>query len=398
MARNMDVKRIRADFPILNEVTYMDSASTSLTPEPVLKEVLSYYREFNANVGRGVHRLSQVASQKYEEVRKKVAAFIGAKETEIIFTKNATEAINIVASGLRWKRGDKIVTSSLEHHSNFLPWMQLRRVGVKVEVVRPRNGVLHAEDFESVVDKRTKLVALTHASNVLGTLSPVEEIARICEERGALLLIDGSQSAPHMPIDVRKLGCDFLAFSGHKMLGPKGTGVLFMREQLLDEVEPLLVGGGIVEEVSLNDFRLVKGCAKFEAGTPNVAGVIGLESAVSYLRAVGMEKIRRHEARLTEKILDGLSSIEGVEVYALSAPQEQRIGVVSFNVKDLNPHDVALILSEANIMVRSGHHCCMPLMKELGVDGTVRASLYLYNTEEEVESFLEVVEGIARSF
>ncbi len=394
----MDVKRIRADFPILNEVTYMDSASTSLTPEPVLKEVLSYYREFNANVGRGVHRLSQVASQKYEEVRKKVAAFIGAKETEIIFTKNATEAINIVASGLRWKRGDKIVTSSLEHHSNFLPWMQLRRVGVKVEVVRPRNGVLHAEDFESVVDKRTKLVALTHASNVLGTLSPVEEIARICEERGALLLIDGSQSAPHMPIDVRKLGCDFLAFSGHKMLGPKGTGVLFMREQLLDEVEPLLVGGGIVEEVSLNDFRLVKGCAKFEAGTPNVAGVIGLESAVSYLRAVGMEKIRRHEARLTEKILDGLSSIEGVEVYALSAPQEQRIGVVSFNVKDLNPHDVALILSEANIMVRSGHHCCMPLMKELGVDGTVRASLYLYNTEEEVESFLEVVEGIARSF
>lgn len=394
----MDVKRIRADFPILNEVTYMDSASTSLTPEPVLKVLLSYYREFNANVGRGVHRLSQVASQKYEEVRKKVAAFIGAKETEIIFTKNATEAINIVASGLRWKRGDRIVTTSLEHHSNFLPWMRLRGAGVKVEVVRPRNGVLHAEDFESVVDKRTKLVALTHASNVLGTLSPVEEIARICEERGALLLIDGSQSAPHMPIDIRKLGCDFLAFSGHKMLGPKGTGVLFMREQLLDEVEPLLVGGGIVEEVSLDDFRLVKGCAKFEAGTPNVAGVIGLESAVSYLRAVGMEKIRRHEARLTEKILDDLSSIEGVEVYALSAPQEQRIGVVSFNVKDLNPHDVALILSEANIMVRSGHHCCMPLMKELGVDGTVRASLYLYNTEEEVESFLEVVEGIARSF
>ncbi|NYT00166.1 MAG: cysteine desulfurase [Methanocellales archaeon] len=394
----MNVEKIRGDFPILDEgIIYMDSAATSLTPEPVVASIQSYYRCYNANVERGVHRLSQVASQLYEEAHIKVADFIKAKEEEIIFTKNTTEGINLVASGLGWNREDKIITSILEHHSNLMPWLRIKRkFGVKLEIVKPKNGVLRPEDIEKVVDDRTKLVALTHVSNVLGLITPIKEIAKVCKENNALFLVDGAQSVPHIPVDVKELGCDFLAFSGHKMLGPTGTGILFMRMPLLESVEPLTIGGGTIDDVSPEEYKLKENYERFEAGTPNIAGGIALGSAVEYLENIGMKDIRKHEEKLTKKFVLGLEEIENVEI--LHQYLDQRIGVISFNVEGLNSHDVALMLDDfSNIMVRSGYHCCMPLMKELGVKGAVRVSLYLYNTEDEVETLLGIVEDIARS-
>jgi len=394
----MNFAEIKTDFPILKDIIYMDSASTSLTPEPVLNAVSKYYREYNANVGRGVHRLSQIASQKYKDAHRKVADFIGANEGEVIFTKNTTEAINTVASGLKWKTGDKVVTTLLEHHSNFLPWLRLKSFGVALDIVKPdKNGKFNVLDFEEMIDDKTRLVAVTHVSNVLGTITPIEEISAICKKKNALLLVDGAQSVPHIHVDVRKLGCNFLCFSGHKMLGPTGTGVLWMKEDLFDELEPLTFGGGMIEDVSFDDYELTSGYERFEAGTPNIAGGIGLGRAIDYLKKIGMDKIKDHEAKLTERLLEGLLEIRRVEIYG-SLNLKERIGVVSFNIKDLNPHDVALMLDEAsNIMVRSGHHCCIPLMKYFGLkEGAVRVSFYLYNTEEEVDTFLETVKEIAK--
>ena len=394
----MNFAEIKTDFPILKDIIYMDSASTSLTPEPVLNAVLKYYREYNANVGRGVHRLSQVASQKYKDAHRKVADFIGANEEEVIFTKNTTEAINTVASGLKWKTGDKVVTTLLEHHSNFLPWLRLKSFGVALDIVKTdKNGKFNISDFKEVIDDKTRLVAVTHVTNVLGTITPIEEISAICKKKDALLLVDGAQSVPHIPVNVKELGCDFLCFSGHKMLGPTGTGVLWMREDFFDRLEPLNFGGGMIDDVSLNDYELTKGYERFEGGTPNIAGGIGLGRAIDYLKKIGMEKIKDHEAKLTERLLEGLLEIRRVEIYG-SLNSKERIGVVSFNIKDLNPHDVALMLDEvSSIMVRSGHHCCMPLVKYLGFkEGVVRVSLYLYNTEEEIDTFLETINEIAK--
>ena len=392
-------ERIRADFPIVNDIIYLDSAATSLTPEPVVEAVLSYYREYNANVGRGVYRLSQVVSQKYKDAHSKVAEFIGANEGEVVFTKNTTEAINMIAYGLKWSKGDEIVTTLLEHHSNFLPWLRLREQGVRVKIVEPsKAGLFDLADFEHAISTRTKLVAVTHVSNVLGTISPIKDIAAICKEKGganSLFLVDGAQAAPHIPINVKELGCDFLAFSGHKMLGPTGTGVLWVKDP--NELEPTLFGGGMIESVSKDDYTLAGGYERFEAGTPHIAGGIGLGKAVDYLNAVGMEAMRAYEERLAKKLLEGLQGIKKVRVYG-STNLNERIGVVSFTINGLHPHDIALKLDEtSDILVRSGHHCCMPLMHYLGLkDGTVRASVYLYNTEEEVDTFLETVEGIAK--
>jgi len=390
----MNLEKIISDFPILKDVIYMDSASTSLTPEPVLDFMLKYYREYNANVGRGVHRLSQMAQQRYSDAHKKVARFIGATGGNLIFTRNTTESINMVAYGLRWRRGDKVVTTLAEHHSNFLPWLRLRKDGVDLEFVKPENsGTFDVADFERAIDAGTRLVTVAHMTNVLGTVLPIKEISEICQDNGAMLLIDGAQSVPHFPTNVKDLGCDFLCFSGHKMLGPKGTGVLWTKQN----IEPLLVGGGMVEDVSAEGFESKKGYEGFEAGTPHISGGIGLGRAVDYLVEVGMEEVKAHEARLAGRLLDGLQEIDGLEV---NGPPDcrDRGSIVSFNVKGLMPHDVALMLDHAaNIMVRSGHHCCIPLMKHLGLkDGTVRASLYLYNTEEEVERLLGTIEDIAK--
>jgi cysteine desulfurase/selenocysteine lyase len=392
-------EQIRADFPILADLIYLDSAATSLTPEPVVEAVLSYYREYNANVGRSVYRLSQMATQKYKNAHRTVAEFIGANEGEVIFTKNTTEAINMVAYGLKWAKGDEVVTTLLEHHSNFLPWLKLREQGVHVKIVEPNSeGIFDVSEFEDALSDRTKLVAVTQISNVLGTISPVKEIAALCKAHGneTLFLVDGAQSAPHIPIDVAELGCDFFALSGHKMLGPTGTGVLWVKKP--QELEPTLFGGGMIESVSRDDYTFAKDYERFEAGTPHIAGGIGLGRAVEYLKAIGMEELRAYEEQLAKQLLDGLLEIDTVRVYG-STNLNERIGVVSFTITGLHPHEVAFMLDDAaDIMVRSGHHCCMPLMNHLGLtDGTVRASLYLYNTKEEIDTFLEIVEGIAKT-
>jgi cysteine desulfurase/selenocysteine lyase len=390
----MSLEKIRSDFPILNDVIYMDSASTSLTPEPVLNSMLEYYREYNANVGRGVYRLSQMAQQRYHDAHKKVAGFIGAREGALIFTRNTTESINVVARGLGLRRGDKVVTTMAEHHSNFLPWLRLKNDGVGLELVKPdQNGSFDVSDFERAIDSKTRLVAVAHITNVLGTVLPVREISQICQDKGALLLVDGAQSVPHQPTKIRDLGCDFLCFSGHKMLGPKGTGVLWTKRK----IEPLLVGGGMVEDVSTDGFETKDDYEGYEAGTPDIPGGIGLGKAVDYLVEARMEEVKAHEIKLTVKLLNGLQEIEGIEVYG-SLNSQERSGIVSFNIKGLMPHDVALMLDHAsNIMARSGHHCCIPLMKHMGLkNGTVRASLYLYNTDEEVERLLMTVDDIAK--
>jgi len=403
-AEVLNVNEIRKDFPILKTgIIYLDSTASSLTPEPVLQRMLEFYREYRANVERGVHRLSVRASEEYERARAKVADFINAKSSsEIVMTRNTTEGINLVASGLRWKKGDEIVTSVLEHHSNFIVWLRVRdKHGARLDVVMPREpvakGLLNPADFEKMIDDKTKLVALTHVSNVLGVIIPVKQIAEIAHEHGALVLIDGAQSVPHMRVDVQKIGCDFMAFSGHKMCAPTGSGVLYILEDVQKEVEPLLIGGGTIEEVGVDYYRLEKGPGRFEAGTPDVAAAIGLGAAVDYLQKIGMENIERHEKMLTKKMYEGLTSIPKVDVYG--PEPERRVGIIPFNVADLNPHDVALALDvSANIMVRSGHHCAQPLSKVvIGKPGTVRASAYFYNTLEEIEKLVSGVREIAET-
>ncbi len=399
----LDVEKVRQDFSILkSNIVYLDNAASSLTPEPVIQEMLEFYHNYRANVERGIHRLSQKASEEYEKAHAKVADFINAEsETEIILTRNATEAINLVANGLNWKKGDKIITSLIEHHSNFIVWLRLKkRYGVDVEIVRPnREGLFNIADFEKAIDDKTRLVALTHVSNVLGVKTPVEEVAKIAHDHDAHLLVDGAQSVPHLKVDVQKIGCDYLAFSGHKMLGPTGVGVLYARKELLDNLEPLSIGGGTIADVGLDYYTLSESPMRFEAGTPAIAEAIGLGAAVDYLKEVQLENIEVHERTLVKRMYQGLADIPSVEVYG-PKKVEQRTGIVSFNVGDLNPHDVALALDvSADIMVRSGHHCCIPLNKELlkRPEGTVRASLYLYNTETEVEKLISTVDEIARS-
>ena len=395
----MDVERIRVDFPILGSgIIYLDNAASSLTPEPVLEKMLEYYHEYRANVERGVHRLSQRASEEYEEAHRKVAGFIGAKSwRSIIFTRNTSESINIVAQGLRWRRGDKIVTTLLEHHSNYIVWLRAaERFGLEVEVVKPnREGLFGLSDFERAIDDRTRLVAVTRVSNVLGVIVPVEEIAEIAHEHGSLILVDGAQAVPHMETDVRRLRCDFLAFSGHKMLGPTGIGVLYADPAVIEELEPLCIGGGTIRDVGLEAYELTESPERFEAGTPAIAEAIGLGAAVEYLERLGMKYVEDHDREISWAIREGLMELEKVEVYGPRDP-EHGMSVVSFNVEGLNPHEVALALDAANIMVRSGHHCALPLVKHLlnRAQGTVRASTYIYNTLDEAEKLVEAVRKI----
>lgn len=391
----MKLKDCIADFQISRYLHYMDNAATSLVPEPVIAAMNEYDRQYRANVGRGMHRLTRVATQKYQDAHDLVSNFIGGKEGTTVFTKNTTEAINMVAAGLDWQSGDRIVTTIFEHHSNLLPWLRLRQKGVELVVIRPDEaGIFDIEEFKEAITANTKLVAVSHASNVLGTVQPMREIADICKTQGAYFLVDGAQSVPHFPVDARRIGCDFLCFSGHKMLGPTGTGVLWMRDSL---ISPLILGGGTVEDVTTEFYSLTGGYQRFEGGTPNISGAIGLGQAVKYLENLGMDAIFRHEQELTERLLKGLPDIENITIYG---PQDMknRIGIVSFTIDRIHPHEIAYLLDErAAILVRSGDHCCIPLMKSLGLqNGTVRASFYMYNTQEEVDLLLETIEEIAR--
>ncbi|MCY3747696.1 MAG: cysteine desulfurase [Chloroflexi bacterium] len=401
----MDAAAIRADFPVLAEqvherpLVYLDNAATSQKPRAVIDALQTYYETYNANIHRGLHALSERATAEYEDSRARVARFINARHAhEVIFTRGTTEAINLVARG--WGdenvgEGDEILLTEMEHHSNLVPWQMLaeRRGAALRYIPMDVDGRIDLEGYARQFGPRTRLVTITQMSNVLGTITPATEVVRVAHEHGVPVLLDAAQSIPHLPVDVQALDADFVAFSGHKMLGPTGIGVLYGRESLLDAMEPLLGGGSMIRVVELHRSSWTGLPDKLEGGTPNIAGAIGLGAAVEYLAAVGMPGVARHEHNLTEYALAQLSDLEGVRVFG-PMDAEDRGGVISFYVGDVHPHDVGTLLDADGIAVRAGHHCAQPLMRKLGVPATVRASMYLYNTADEVDC---LVGGIARA-
>lgn len=398
----LDVGAIRKDFPVLKEGRiYLDSSATSLTPEPVLEKMLEYYREYRANVGRGIYKASQLATDAFESARGEISRFINARPEEMVMVRNTSEGANLVARGIGLKKGDRVVTTILEHHSNYIVWLrECTRVGARLHTVgADSEGNIDMGGLEKLLRKGARVLAVTQTSNVLGSRPPVKEMIALAKGAGALAFVDGAQSVPHMRVDVKDLGCDFLAFSGHKMCGPTGAGGLYMREDLQDEVEPLAIGGGTIEDVGRDYFRLKKGTEKYEAGTPAIAETIGLGEAARYLSRIGMENIESHERGLTRRISKGLAGIGKLTLYGPRDPAK-RAGIFSFNIGKLNPHDVAMMLdASAGIMVRSGHHCALPLTKEVlkSPSGSVRASVYIYNTKEEADALVETLGEIARS-
>ncbi|SCM58662.1 putative cysteine desulfurase [Methanothermobacter wolfeii] len=394
----MLVEDVRSDIPLLEDHVYLDAASTTPTPLPVVRAMEEYFLSYNANTGRGAYSLVVRATERLNEARSKVAGFINASADEIIFTKNTSEAINIVAGGLRFRRGDSVVVPNIEHHSNFLPWLRLRKMGVDVRVVRAdETGVVDPSVIEDAVDDTTRLVTVTHISNALGSVQEVEEIGSIAHEHGALYLVDAAQSIGHMEVDVKGIGADFAAFPGHKgTMGPVGTGFLYCNRECIDELEPFSLGGGTVLDVSEDEYVLEEFPARFEAGTLNIAGFIGLGASIDYMNRIGIGRIEKHTIKLTEKLYSELSSIDRLECYG---DPQNIYGILSFNIDNMDPHDVAKLLDEtAGICVRSGHHCAIPAIKHLGLHkmgGTVRASIHYYNTEEEIELLAETLNEIS---
>ena len=387
-----DVHSVREDFPVLKDVIYLDNAATTQTPVPAVKAMEEYFLSYAGNHGRGAHRLARETTNHYEDSRETVAKFLGEDAKKTVFTRNATESINIVSRGFPWESGDHVIVTMVEHHSNLLPWMRLKNEGVDLTIVRPdATGIVDPGEIMSAVTDRTRLIAMNHISNVFGSTQDVDTVIRLAHKEDVKVLVDGSQSAGHMPLNIASMDPDFFATPGHKgLLGPQGTGVLYMKEP--DMIEPVFVGGGMVRSVTDSDYETEPSPAKFEAGTPNMPGVIGLGRAVEYLSDIGVSDIEKHETSLARVAASGLSGIEGVEVYG----PEDRSSVVSFNVGGMNAHDVAMILDQTKaICVRSGYHCAIPGINFLDVDGTVRASFALYNTEEEVELLVDTVSSIA---
>ena len=405
----LDASKIREDFPILarqvhgKPLVYLDNAATSQKPRSVIQTLVDYYEGYNSNVHRGVHTLSMEATDRYEEARDKVARFIKAETSEsIIWTRNTTEAINLVAN--TWaadqiKAGDEIVLTQMEHHSNLVPWQKV--AAEKGAVLRffplAEDGTLDLEDVDSIITPRTRLLSMVHMSNSLGTINPVKRLAGKAREVGAAVLIDGAQSVPHMPMDVEDLDCDFLAFSGHKMLGPTGVGVLYVKRDVLEHMEPFLRGGEMVLEVSYEGATWNDLPMRFEAGTPNIADAIALGAAVDYLEELGMDNIRQHEIQLTAYALEAFRELEELDVFG-PRDTEARGGIVSFHSSDVHPHDIGTVLDRQGIAIRTGHHCTMPLMRTLGVAATARASFYIYNTEEEVDLLVDGLKQALRYF
>lgn len=396
----MNAELIKEQFPILNQeinghpLVYLDSAATSQKPRAVLEALRRYYEWENANVHRGVHTLGSRATDAYEGAREKVARFIGAARTEeIIFTRGTTTALNLVASSYgpsAVKSGDEIVITQMEHHSNFIPWQQLaKRTGATLKFIPLQpDGSIALEDVEKTVTDQTKIVATAHVSNVLGVINPVKEIAEIAHRHGAVMVVDGAQSTPHMKVNVRDLDCDFYAFSGHKMCAPTGIGVLYGKKQLLEAMEPIEFGGEMIDDVGLYESTWKELPWKFEGGTPIIAGAVGLAAAIDFLEEIGLDEIHRHETKLASYAMNRLSEIEGVTVYG---PREREVGLVTFNLLDVHPHDVATVLDAQGVAIRAGHHCCQPLMRWLQASATARASLYLYNTEQDIDRLAEAL-------
>lgn len=404
----MNIEKIKEDFPILKRkihgkrLVYLDNAATSQKPRQVLEAVREFQEKHMANVHRGLHTLSEEAGEMYEQARRTIAGFVGAEAEEMILVRNATEGINLVAFawGLRnLKKDDEIVTTVMEHHANLIPWQQLTKaIGAKLKVVEVTDeGVLDMKDFERKLSKKTKLVAVVHISNTTGTINPVKEIVRMAKRVGAKVLIDGAQSVQHLGLDVKKIGGDFLAFSGHKMLGPMGAGGVYVKKVRQEEMGVFMTGGGMIKEVSKERAKWADGVEKWEAGTPNVSGAVGLAEAVKYHERLGLKQIRRHEKELTEYALKRLEEVKGVR---LIGPREVKIrgGVVTFVMEKIHAHDVAQILDSEGVAVRSGHHCTMPLHRRLGLLSSTRASFYIYNTKEDVDRLIEGLKKVKKVF
>ena len=407
----LDVKKIRQDFPILKRkvmggkpLVYLDNAATTQKPLAVINAINDYYTNYNSNIHRAVHQLAEEATEAYEETRTKIAKFINAKHTdEIIFTRNTTEAINLVSYS--WgranvKKDDKVVITEIEHHSNIVPWQILtQEKGAKLEYIGvDDSGYLKMHECEKyLASKKVKLVSVSHMSNVLGTITPIEKIIKMSHERGIPVLVDGAQSVPHMPVDVQKMDCDFMAFSAHKMLGPTGVGVLYVKRDVLEKMPPFMGGGDMIKEVHKYETRYNDLPYKFEGGTPNIADVIGFSAAIDYLDNVGMDRVREHEIEITKYALDKISGTKGITLYGPPNAKD-RGGVVSFNIGDIHPHDLATIMNDHGVAIRSGHHCAQVLMERLDVAATSRASFYIYNTKDEVDTFIGALNEARRLF
>jgi cysteine desulfurase/selenocysteine lyase len=405
----VELEEIRDDFPLLRQrvhgkpLIYLDNAATSQKPRLVIEALNDYYVRYNANVHRGLHALAERATREYERAREKVTKFINAPSPEcIIFTRGTTEAINLVAYS--WarhnlKKGDEILLTWMEHHSNTVPWYQVcEATGAVVKRIELNaDGTLRLDDLDKLITGRIKLVAITQQSNVLGTINPVRQIADAAHKKGALILVDGAQSVPHMAVDVQALDADFFAFSGHKMCGPTASGVLYGKRELLEAMPPFMGGGEMIKEVWFDHAVYNDLPYKFEAGTPNIAESIGLGVAVDYLQKVGLEKIRKHEKQITQYALDRLKEFREVVVYG-PTDMEKRGGLVSFTLGDVHPHDLSTFLDQDGIAIRAGHHCTMPLHKKLGLTATARASFYLYNTRDEVDAFIETLHKAKKFF
>lgn len=404
-----DVETVRKDFPTLQRIVrnkplvYLDSAATSQKPQCVIDAEREFYERYNANVHRGAYLIAEEATAAYEGAREKVAQFINAPSKEcIVFTRGTTEAINLVAYSWGWanlREGDEILLTEMEHHSNIVPWQLIaERTGARIKVVPiTDDGLLDMDAFERSLTERVKLAAVTHVSNVLGTINPVQEICRKAKEAGAVVLVDGAQAAPHMPVDVQTIGCDFYAFSGHKMCGPTGIGVLYGRIELLEAMPPFLGGGEMIRTVTFERTTFNDVPYKFEAGTPPIAQAIALGNAVDYLTSIGMEQIRAHEVTLTRYALERLREVPKITIYG-NAPLEHRGGVIAFNIGDIHPHDLATFLDAHGICIRAGHHCAQPLMRRLGVVATARVSLYFYNLPDEIDALVRSLREAARFF
>ena len=411
----LNLSAIRADFPILkreirgtNRLIYLDSGATSQKPNSVMAAERDFYENHNAAVHRGAHQLAEEATELYEGARAKVAAFVNADVDEVIFTKSATESINAIAYSLgnaragskfHIKPGDRIVVSEMEHHANLIPWQELSaRTGAELVWFKVSdNGRLDLSNMDELINERTKIVALTHQSNVLGTIVPLDQVTAKAHSVGALFVLDACQSVPHYKVDVKALNVDFIAFSGHKMLGPTGVGILWGKKSLLDEMPPFLTGGSMIETVTMESATYLGAPKRFEAGVPNMAQAIGLGAAVDYLNAIGLDEIHAHEVELTKRALDGLQSIKGLSVIG-PKDLEMRGGVVSFAVEGVHPHDLGQALDQYGIAVRTGHHCAWPLMRRFKTVATTRASFYLYNDFDEIEALVDGVERARKYF
>src|SRR3989338_3664173 len=398
---------VKKDFPIFKrkidnkEIIYLDSAATTQKPKIVIDKIKEFYEKHNSNIHRGLYTLSDEATSLYEKSREKVAKFINADREEIIFTKNTTEAINYAVFGYFskiLKKGDTILLTEMEHNSNVVPWKLLsKKNGFKIGYLNVDDSKIDLRELDDrLKSKKIKVLAITHASNVLGTINPIKEISKICRKYGTKLFVDGAQAAPHLSIDVKDLGCDFYAFSGHKMLGPLGVGILYVKKEFLKYLTPFISGGGTVLEVTKESLKFKEDHEKFEGGTPSVADVVAFSNAIDYLNKLGMNNVKKYEEELTKYVLSELNKINDIEIY--NNHLNNRLGVIAFNLKNIHSHDVASLLDEEGICVRASHHCAMILHKKLGINGSVRASFYIYNTKKDIDKLVNGILKVKRVF